>query len=290
MSIARSGIRWRAVLIACGVVLLLPYLAMVGWLKWNEPTLVFQAAMSKGPSVFRDLPPPYVHAAEIRLPSGQALEGYSLEPDSAQDRGYWILHLHGNAESANYSGQFAHAKALRDLGFHVLAFDYRGFGASPGEASEQNVYEDAEAAYQFLVRQGIRDNRIILWGHSLGSGPAVELATRHAVAALVLFGAFTSVPGRGAELYPWLPVRWITGIRFDNLARISAIKAPVVIAHSEADRIIPVSHAERLFAAAREPKRLLRLKPTVDDGFGGHYGAAYEQLDKVIPVLELALR
>jgi pimeloyl-ACP methyl ester carboxylesterase len=283
MSIAKGGIRWKALLTTLGVVLLLPYLGILAWLKANESEMVFQTAMSR--SSFPVAFPADVEPVFIPLAPGQPLTGYRVMADGQAATGFWILHLHGNADTVMSAGQAEHAWALREQGFHVLAFDYRGFGESRGEASEKNVYEDAEAAFQYLATQGVPSDRIILWGHSLGSGPAVELATRHQVAAVVLFGAFTSVPDRAAELYPWLPVRWIAGIRFDNLARLPSIRSPVVILHAETDRTIPISHGERLFAAAREPKRILRLEAQSDDGFGGHYAAAYEQLERVVPVV-----
>jgi uncharacterized protein len=138
--------------------------------------------------------------------------------------------------------------------------------------------EDAEAAYQELIRRGIRPARIILWGHSLGSGPAVVLATEHVAAALVLFGAFTSVPDAAADTYPHLPVRWIVGIHFDSLRRMRDVHIPMVIAHSVSDILIPYHHAQRLFSAANEPKRFVALNVTPADGFGGHVDALYDNL------------
>jgi pimeloyl-ACP methyl ester carboxylesterase len=135
---------------------------------------------------------------------------------------------------------------------------------------------------------------IILLGHSLGSGPAARLAVEHRVAALVLFGAFTSIPDAAAERYPHLPVRHIAGVRFDSLARLPDVHVPVVIAHSPADRVIPFSNAERLFAAAHEPKRLLRIVAPADP-YGGHVDGLFEEaaqlrstLASLIPDLDAA--
>jgi uncharacterized protein len=278
--------RWRLLLRTLLVVVVLPYAGILVWLKTQESEMVFQTALSQGRAVMRDPAPLASGSTGIALPDGQALHGLLLEPDPASSRGYWILHLHGNADSAFSPGQVRHAMALRDQGFHVLAFDYRGFGDTPGEASEAGMYKDAEAAFQWLREKGVPAGKIILWGHSLGSGPAVELATRHPIAGLLLFGAFTSIPDRGAELYPWLPVRWIAGIRFPNLDRIHNVHVPVVLVHAVTDLTIPFSHSERLFAAANEPKRLLRLDALSDDGLGGHVTAAYEQLDRVVPAME----
>ena len=167
-----------------------------------------------------------------------------------------MLLLHGNADSAFSRWQVRHCEALREAGFNVLDIDYRGFGLTPGQPSEAAMYEDAEAAYQALLQRGVPANRIILLGHSLGSGPAVLLATRHDAAALVLFGAFTSLPDAAAFRYPYLPVRLAVKVQFDSLARIGAVHMPIVVAHSRGDTVIPYSEAVgELFAAAHEPKR-----------------------------------
>jgi pimeloyl-ACP methyl ester carboxylesterase len=138
--------------------------------------------------------------------------------------------------------------------------------------------EDSEAAYRELLRRGVPPNRIILLGHSLGSGPAVLLATRHKVAALVLFGAFTSIPDAAADRYPYLPVRLAASVQFNSLARIGEVHMPVVIAHSRGDTLIPYSHALKLFAAANEPKHLITFDSPTEDGFGGHVDALYEHV------------
>jgi uncharacterized protein len=116
-------------------------------------------------------------------------------------------------------------------------------------------------------------------GHSLGSGPAVQLASRRQAAALVLFGAFTSIPDAAAERYPYLPVRLAVAIQFNSLALIGRVHVPVVIAHSRADTLIPYSHALKLFAAANAPKKLVTIDLPSDDGFGGHVDALYEHVD-----------
>jgi fermentation-respiration switch protein FrsA (DUF1100 family) len=156
---------------------------------------------------------------------------------------------------------------------------------TPGTASETGMYEDAEAAYKALLLRGVPPQRIILLGHSLGSGPAVWLAARHQAAALVLFGAFTSIPDAAADRYPFLPVRYVTSVRFDSLARMREVHMPVIITHSRTDTLVPHSHALRLYAAANEPKRLLTFEAPADDGFGGHVDTLFENL----PSLKSAL-
>jgi fermentation-respiration switch protein FrsA (DUF1100 family) len=122
-------------------------------------------------------------------------------------------------------------------------------------------------------------NRIIILGHSLGSGPAVQLATRQPAAALVLFGAFTSIPDAAADRYPYLPVRLAVAVQFNSLARIRDVHMPVVIAHSRADALIPYSHALKLYDAANNPKRLITFDTPSKDGFGGHVDALFEHVN-----------
>ena len=282
----RPATRARRALAVAALLVVLPYGAAAGFLKLRETDLVFRAESSRARIAAPLALPAGVEEVSIPSPDGARLAAVLLRRADAAT-GRWILHLHGNADSAFSAQQLDHLQRLDALGYSVLAPDTRGLGRTPGQPGEAAYLADAEAALQWLLAAGIPEERIIAWGHSLGSGPAVDLAARHPrLAGLVTFGAFTSVPDRGAELYPWLPVKWIASIRFDNLAKIGTVTVPVVIAHATTDITIPYTHAERLFAAANEPKRLLRLDMQGDDGFGGHVTALYDQLDRLRPVLE----
>jgi uncharacterized protein len=261
--------------------------AAVGWLKLHEDDLVFATARSK-----LSLPshaPDDAERVSIPVNADVALAGLLYIAQRPEDTGYFILQLHGNADSAFSAEQVRHCEALRQAGFSVLDIDYRGFGLSPGTPSEARMYEDAEAAFSELRRRGVPEPRIILLGHSLGSGPAVYLASRHAAAALVLFGAFTSVPDAAADRYPLLPVRYAASVSFDSLARLPSVHMPVIIAHSRADTLIPYSHALRLYAAANEPKRLLTFDVPAKDGFGGHVDTLFEHVAELKSDLEALL-
>lgn len=271
----------RIALIAAGLGVLVIGLALV-WLKAHEDELVFAAARSRQ-HLLTELP---ADAVRVTVPgsNGARLAGLVFRADGTGDA-YWVLHLHGNADSTFSPWQVRHCEALRRSGFNVLEIDYRGFGPTPGRPSEAGMYEDSEAAYQELLRRGVPPNRIVLLGHSLGSGPAVLLATRHSVAALVLFGAFTSIPDAAANRYPYLPVRLAVSVQFNSLARIGDVHIPVVIAHSRADTLISYAHALKLFAAANEPKHLITFDTATDDGFGGHVDALYDHVDILHSVL-----
>jgi pimeloyl-ACP methyl ester carboxylesterase len=258
------------------------------YLKLHESELVFRTDLSHQRAMGQL--PPGAERVVIREPGGSQLAGLILRPDAANDSAYWILLLHGNADSAFSSEQLRHCESLRQLGFSVLSFDYRGFGLSAGIASEAHMDQDAAAALDELIGRGVSPSHIIIWGHSLGSGPAVLLASQHPVAALVLFGAFTSIPDAAQDTYPYLPVKWIASIRFASIDLMPKVHVPVLIAHSATDTLIPLRHAQRLFAAANEPKRLLVLHGAYSDGFGGHVSALYDHGEQLMPALWALIR
>ena len=118
-----------------------------------------------------------------------------------------------------------------------------------------------------MAQRGIPPERIILFGRSLGAGIAAELATRQAAAGVILESAFTSVPDVAAELYPWLPVRWLSRYQYNTRKQLADIHSPVLIVHSRDDEIISYANGEQLFAAANEPKQFLELRGGHNDGF-----------------------
>ena len=274
---------WRGWLAGGLLAALLGVAGALVYLKLHENELVFRTAQSRERALGQL--PPGAERVVIHESGGPGLAGLILQPDAAHDSGYWILHLHGNADSAFSSEQLRHCESLRRLGFSVLSFDYRGFGLSAGVASEAHMDQDAEAALDELIERGVAPTHIIIWGHSLGSGPAVVLASEHPVAALVLFGAFSSIPDAAQDTYPYLPVKWIASIRFASIDLMPRVHVPVLIAHSATDTLIPLRHAQRLFAAANEPKRLLVLRGAYTDGFGGHVAALYDHAELLMPAL-----
>ena len=170
-----------------------------------------------------------------------------------------VLFCHGNAR--NISSDISVLRMFHDLGVSAFIFDYRGFGKSPGIPKEEGTYADAEGAWNYLVSEREKDPMdIIIWGRSLGSAVATELALRHRPKALVLEAAFTSLADLAAEQYPFFPVRWILRTRYDNLKKIARVGCPVLIVHSREDQLIPLKHGKELFGAAAEPKCFLEIK------------------------------
>ncbi len=180
-------------------------------------------------------------------------------------RGAVVL-FHGNA--GNISHRIDYAAMFDRLGFSTLLVEYRGYGRSTGLPSEQGTYRDAAASWRWLTEtKGLRADDVVLFGESLGGAVAAWLAARERPRALVLASTFTSVPDLAAEVYPFLPVRLLSRFQYNTVDALSHVQAPVLVAHSKSDDIIPYSHGERLFAAAREPKSFLELRGGHNDGF-----------------------
>ncbi len=177
------------------------------------------------------------------------------------DSAPWLLYCHGNGGNLGSPGYHEAWAKLRTLGIGILAVDYRGYGESGGVPGEQGLYRDAEAAYRHLRGElGVPPGRIVLYGFSLGSAVAVDLAARLPAAALVVEGAILSVPHRGKELYPFLPVFLLARNRFDSHGKIGRVSAPKLFIHSRDDEVNPFSHSQRLFGLARDPKSLLAVR------------------------------
>ncbi len=165
-----------------------------------------------------------------------------------------VIYYHGNAGSLH--DRLDKFTVLHNAGFNILALSYRGYGNSLGQPTEKGIYLDAEALLQYALNElNINLDHIILYGESLGSGVAIEMATRYQVAAIILEAPYTSVVNRAAELYPWLPVSLLLVDRYDTIAKIDKIKSPLLIFHNNNDEVIPVVHGKILFAKAKVEKQ-----------------------------------
>ncbi len=170
-----------------------------------------------------------------------------------------LLWFHGNAENIGMGSD--HLKALAQLGVNVFALDYRGYGKSEGSPDEAGVYRDAEAAYLYLVEGRHFDPKdVFVYGHSLGGAVAVELASRHECGGLIVESSFTSVPAMAHRIYHVPFIEYLPHSRFDSLAKIARVRAPVLIIHGTEDMVIPFEMGQKLFEAARQPKTLMRIE------------------------------
>jgi fermentation-respiration switch protein FrsA (DUF1100 family) len=196
-----------------------------------------------------------------------------------------ILVCHGNA--GNISHRLELYQTLLETGVSVFAFDYRGYGRSQGRPSEEGTYLDALAAHAWLRRKGQAAPNIILFGESLGGGVASELCLREETGGLILQSTYTSIPDIGAELFPWLPVRWLSTIQYDTRGKLPRVKVPVLVMHGRHDELIGFHHGERNFAAANEPKLFWEIKGGHNDSLADRARFA-EGVERFLKVVEAA--
>ena len=199
------------------------------------------------------------------------------ETNSAHARLVFLI-CHGNG--GNISHRLDLYGTLLKTGAAVFAFDYRGYGQSSGRPGEEGTYLDAQAAHRWLRERGFLPENIIAYGESLGGGVASELALREKIGGLVLHSAFTSTPDIGAELFPWLPVRWLSHIKYDVHRKLSGVHVPVLLLHGRHDSLVRFHHAQENFAAANEPKILVEISGDHNDGVvdPSQFAAALNQL------------
>ena len=210
--------------------------------------LVYRGLLYPAPGIDDTTPPPGATILQLRAADGVRVQAMQLANPAAKRT---VVYFHGNGEVMG--DNIWMAERLAAQGFAVTLVEYRGYGRSrgAGDASERGLYADASAVLDDLSARGIDASSIVLWGMSLGTGVAVEMATRGRGAALVLVAPFTSIPDAAARIAPILPVGLLIGDRFDNLAKAPRLKIPTVVVHGTADEVTPFAMGERLAAAIR---------------------------------------
>jgi len=171
-----------------------------------------------------------------------------------------VVIFHGNA--GTLGGRGFKARLFMDQGYGALLVEYRAYANNPGSPTEQGLYADARAALAQVKALGYGGQSLVFYGESLGTGVATQMASEahehgEAVAAVILEAPFTSITDVAVGRYPFLPVRLLARDRFESLARIKDIGAPLLIVHGERDRTVPIKLGKRLFDAASAPKEHL---------------------------------
>ncbi len=232
------------------------YVALCAGLYFGQRRLVFITAGSRPDPVASGVPD--VEVLRVRTADGLDLNAWFRAPEAAG--GKVALFLHGNAGTIGHRAprvpQFAAA------GWGVLLLEWRGYGGNPGAPSEEGLALDARAAYELLRARGYAPERIVIWGESLGTALAVRLAeelgaAEGAVAAVVLEAPFTALIDMARRQYPFIPANGLLQDRFDTLARIRAVTAPVLVMHGSEDRLIPPAMGARVAAVAAQGRFLL---------------------------------
>lgn len=221
--------------------------------------------------------------ATMRLPfedifftaeDGTNLHGWYLPGETGQPV---VVFCHGNA--GNISHRVDNLRLLRELGFSVFIFDYRGYGQSAGKASEEGTYSDMRGAIDWLRKKGWETEQMLYFGRSVGAGVALQLALELPPAGLVLESPFTSIKAMGQHHYPllWLLAGWLLEARYDNLSKIGQLQVPVLIFHGDRDQIVPQAMGRKLFSQAPQPKRFYSIPKAGHNDSYDRIGTEYWQ-------------
>lgn len=265
-----SGNATPMMLIRVLLVALLVYLAFVAliWLFQGRLLYLPDTGGAEIVSTPADIGLDYERAT-VTTGDGIELDGWFIP---AADERATLLFFHGNA--GNISHRLDSIRLFNELRLSVFIVDYRGYGRSGGQPSEQGTATDARAAWAWLIDNGRRPGEIIVHGRSLGAAVAAGLAREVQPGGVILESPFRSVPTIAQETYPFLPARWLTRFEYATEDHVREIHAPLLVVHSEDDEIIPFSHGRSVYEAANEPKTLLAIRGDHNTGFllsGAHY-------------------
>jgi len=193
---------------------------------------------------------------------GERLHGWYVP---ATNRRGVVLFFHGNA--GNISHRLDSIGIFHQLGLDTLIIDYRGYGQSTGKTTEQGTYLDAQAAWGYLAdERGIPADRIIVFGRSLGGAIGAWLGAKRTPAAVIIESSFTSGVDMARRLYPFLPVRLITRLRYPVAEYASRLECPVLVVHSRNDEIIPSEMGQSIYAVVKQRKSFLELRGDHNNG------------------------
>ena len=192
-----------------------------------------------------------------------------------------LLYFHGNAGTLATRGE--RVRKYQDKGYGLFMMTYRGFGGSTGRPSERANVRDAKQAYDVLMSNGVSAGDIVLYGESLGSGVATQVAADKDCAGVILDAPYTTMTDVAALHYPYLPARLLMTDRYRTKAYIARINAPLLIVHGEEDEVIPVAMGRALFEMAKEPKQIATFEGAghADHYVFGSYDVIWQWLERL---------
>jgi len=230
-----------------GVVLL--YVVLVGSLYALQRHMIFRP--SEGPPLLERVGQPGLAEIRVRTEDGLELMAWHLP---GREGAPVVLYLHGNG--GHVGPRAERVRRIGAMGWGALFVGYRGYGGNPGRADEAGLRRDAAAGLAALQARGVAVQDILVWGESLGSGLATELAARHRFGAVVLESPYTSLADIARRQYPFVPINLLLRYRFDSLVHASAIESPVIVLVGERDRTVPPDMGRTILAALRGPAEL----------------------------------
>ena len=193
-----------------------------------------------------------VKIEKVKIKTQDNIELLSWYHNKNIDRYKTILFLHGNA--GTLENRIHKINHFKDMNINFLLVAWRGFNGNKGKPTEKGLYEDARSAVVWLKSKGIKENNIVIYGESLGTGVATEIAQKKNFAGVILESPFTSMIEAGKTKYPYLPVSFLLKDKYESNKKIKNIKSPILIMHGKVDNIVPFYMGKKMYDLANQPK------------------------------------
>ena len=193
-----------------------------------------------------------VSVSKVKIKTQDNIELLSWYHNKDIDKYKTILFLHGNAGSLE--NRIHKINHFKDMNVNFLLVSWRGFSKNKGKPTEKGLYEDARSAVEWLKSKNVGENNIIIYGESLGTGIATEIAQNKNFAGIILESPFTSMIDAGKDKYPYLPVKLLLKDKYESNKKIKNINSPILIMHGKVDKIVPFHMGKKMYELANEPK------------------------------------
>jgi len=238
------------------VIIILCYLLVVFFVFFNQRNLLYHPFENN-----YNTDEPNFSYKEIFIPTSNenTLKAWFHKKDL--DNKKTLIFFHGNA--GNLRNRIYKLNLIKDFDINFLIVAYRGFSGNKGKPTEAGLYEDARSALNWLIKQNVKEDQIIIYGESLGTGVSIEVAQNKKFAGIILESPFTSMVDAGKFYYPYLPVSLLLKDRYETIKKLKYINSPILVMHGKKDKIVPFYMGEQVFKKANKPK--LSYFPDNDD-------------------------
>jgi fermentation-respiration switch protein FrsA (DUF1100 family) len=226
---------------------LLIYLSVLFFLFFFQRNLLYHPNVNK---YFNDNLKVDIRKVQIRTSDNISLLGWFHEKDLYKFK--TIVYFHGNA--GKLENRIHKLNHFKDMNVNFLIISWRGFSGNSGKPSERGLYKDGKSAIDWLKKMGLAEKDIILYGESLGTGIATQIAQNKKFAGLILETPFTSMVDAAKNVYPYIPVGLLLKDKYENEKKIKNINIPVLVLHGEADKIVPFKMGKKIYDMANQPK------------------------------------
>lgn len=204
----------------------------------------------------------YFEDVLLKTQDGETISCWYVPCGGYEGSGKVVIFSHGNA--GNIGDRLGTIQVFNKMGYDVMVYDYRGYGASTGQTTEQGTYWDALTVWNYVKGdKGIPPEKIVIFGRSLGGAISAWLAEQVKPGALILESSFLSAPDMARKMFPYLPIRLLCKFDYNTGERLTNIECPVVVAHSVEDDMTPFKHGRELYKRAPDPKMFIEMR-------GGH--------------------